>query len=149
MNKKVKIFISLFFIFILSHFCTYSLAKYVIEQTYIVAKIDIDRCKPKIEFLYSTTQSTKTDLITVHLKIIEKNIIKNDFSQNNIKLIVNNEYVQPNFKSFSIISENATEKIYEISFTNTMQESNLQIFIPQGIIEDQSGLTNENTIFTI
>lgn len=150
MHKKTKIFISLFFIFIFSIFFQASFAKYVIVDTHVVAKLDIDRCKPNIELMDIVSSNTgyhtyanKTHLISGHIKITEKNIIRNNLSPENIKINVANHFITPEFKSFFLVSENATEKIYEFSFTNTTGNGSLLLVIPEGIIEDKSGLLNE------
>ena len=150
MHKKTKIFISLFLISIFSILFQTCSAKYVIENTYTIAKIDIDRCKPNIELIDIVSSNTayptyanKTHLITGHIKITEKNIVKNDLSSDNIKITVANHLITPEFKSFSLAFENATEKIYEFSFTNTICDGPLTLVISEGIVEDQSGLVNE------
>lgn len=160
--KKTKFFIIFFFILLLSTFFQTTFAKYVIEDIYIVAKIDIDRCKPKIELLditssnsYYPTYANHTHLIRGHLKITEKNLIRNDLSTATLKVAVGNRYfvldtdfITPEFKSFSLISENANEKIYEFSFTNTINNGGLTLVIPKGILEDKSGLVNEKQQFS-
>lgn len=154
-NKKNITIILLLFILTIIAFSKTSFAKYVIENVNTVAKLDIDRCKPKIELIDITTSNkdypdyaNKTHTITGHLKITEKNIIKNNLSTQNIKILVSNHYITPNFKSFSLISQNSTEKIYEFSFTNATSDGALVIFIPEGIIEDKSGLVNEQKYFS-
>lgn len=150
MHKKNKIFTSLFFIFIFSLFFQTSFAKYVIEDTHVVAKLDIDRCKPNIELIDIVssnagypTYANKTHLISGHIKITEKNIVRNDLLPDNIKVTVDDKFITPEFKSFSLVSENTTEKIYEFSFTNTTGDGSLLLVIPEGIVEDKSGLFNE------
>lgn len=150
MHKKTKIFISLFFIFIFYLFFQISFAKYVIEDVNVVAKLDIDRCKPNIELIDITTSNTnyhthanKTHLISGHIKITEKNIVRNNLSPDNIKISVANNFIKPDFKSFYLVSENATEKIYGFSFTNTTTDGSLVIVIPEGTVEDKSGLIND------
>lgn len=152
MHKKTKIFITLFFIFIFSLSIPAIYAKYVIEDINIVAKIDIDRCKPNITLIDITSSNVgypnyanRTHTITGHIKITEKNIIQNHLSTNNIKIAVGNpnsisesNYILPEFKSFFLISESATEKIYEFSFTNTINNGNLVLIIPEGVVEDKS-----------
>ncbi len=154
MHKKAKIAMSLFFIFFSSIIFNISYAKYVIEDTQIVAKLDIDRCKPQITLTDITTSNTgytnyanKTHTISGHIKLTEKNIVRNNLSSNNMKIKVANKIVTPNFKNFSLISENSTEKIYSFSFTNTTSDGNLSILIPENIVEDKSGLINEETTF--
>lgn len=150
MHKKTKIFISFFLFFIFSNLFQTSFAKYVSESTYTIAKIDIDRCKPKIELIDIASSNTayptyanKNHLITGHIKLTEKNIVKNDLSIDTIKITVGNNPITPEFKSFSLVSENSTEKIYEFSFTNVTDDGPLILIIPEGIIEDKSGLVNE------
>lgn len=150
MHKKTKIFISLFLIFISCIPFQTSFAKYVIEDVHVVAKLDIDRCQPNIELLDIIssnvgypTYANKSHLISGHIKITEKNIVRNNLSLDNIKVTVANQFITPEFKSFSLVSENATEKIYEFSFTNTTSDGSLLLVIPEGIVEDKSGLINE------
>lgn len=152
MHKKIKIFISLFFILIFTIFFQFTFAKYVIEDIQVVAKLDIDCCKPNIELIDITssnknypTYANQTHVITGHLKLTEKNIIRNDLSFDTLKVAVGNrysitedDYIIPTFKSFALISENQTEKIYEFSFTHTIGDGALVLMIPEGTVEDKS-----------
>lgn len=154
MHTKIKFLISLFFILIVFNYSQESFAKYVIEDINTVAKLNIDRCKPNIELISISSSNTnyenyanKTHTLTARIKIIEKNIITNNFSQDKIQIYVNNNLINPTFKSFSLLSENPSEKTYEFSFTNVTGNGNLQISIPEGIIEDRSGLINDPKIF--
>lgn len=131
------------------------LAKYVIEDTVTVAKLDIDRCKPNIELIDISSSNTnyptyanQTHLITGHIKIMEKNVVRNIFSLNKIQILVGNTTIMPEFKSFFLVSENSNEKIYEFSFTNTTLDGSLAILIPSGIVEDKSGSLNEQKCFS-
>lgn len=146
MHKKTKIFICLLSIFIFCMLFQFSFAKYVIEDIYVVAKLDIDKCEPLIEVTYIATSNTHS--ITGHIKITEKNIVRNDLSPDNIKVTVDNNLITPEFKSFCLISENTTEKIYEFSFNYNGDNASLEIMIPKGIVEDTSGLMNEETYFS-
>lgn len=147
--------ISFFLIFTIYIFFPSSFAKYIIEDTFVIAKLDIDRCKPTIELLdlissnsNHPTYANKTHTMTGHIKITEKNMVKNNLSTNTLKILVGNHPIVPNFKSFSLISQNANEKVYEFSFTNTINDGILSLFIPQGIVEDKSGLVNDPQIFS-
>ena len=150
MHKKTKIFISFFIIFIISILFQFNFAKYIMEDIHTVAKLDIDRCEPTIELMDIVSSNedypnyaNKTHFIIGHIKITEKNIIRNDLSPDNIKITVANSIITPEFKNFSLQSENATEKIYEFSFTNVTADGSLAIVIPGGIVEDKSGLVNK------
>lgn len=155
MHKKTKIFISLLTIFIITLLSQSVFAKYVIESTNTAFKINIDRCPPSVQLVdisssntYSPALANHTHLITVHIKIIESNLIRNDLSPDTIKINVGNRYnileedrIFPDFKSFSLVSENASEKIYEISFTNVTGNGALSIVIPEGVLEDKSRIS--------
>lgn len=146
MHKKTRIFICLLFIFIFFISFQITYAKYVIENIYVVAKLDIDRCKPLIEVTYIATSNTCS--IAGHIKITEKNIVRNNLSPDNIKVILDNHLITPKFKNFSLISESTTEKTYKFSFDYDGDNASLEIIIPEGIVEDASGLTNEETYFS-
>lgn len=155
MHKKTKILIILLFIFIIHLFFQTSFAKYVIESSNLVAKINIDTTKPQIELVDIVTSNTNyptyanhTHLITGHIKITERNMIRNNFTSDNLKILVNNSPISVDFKSFSLISENPTQKTYEFSFTNITGNGFLTLFIPEKIIEDVSGFTNDSKTFS-
>ncbi len=151
MHKKIKIFIVLFFIFIFCFFFQTTFAKYVIENTQTVAKLAIDQSKPILELLDIVssnvdypTYANQTHLITGHIKITEKDLIRNDLSSDTLKVAVGNryaisekDYITPEFKSFFLFSENAFEKIYEFSFTHTTGNGSLILTVPEGIVEDK------------
>ena len=131
MHKRIKILICLFFIFNCFLFLQKSFAKYVIENTYTAAKINIG-VKPDIKLVSISNSNTdypnyanKTHLITARIKVIENSIIKNNFTKDNIKLLVANKIVNPDFINFNIISENSNERIYEITFTNVTGDRKL------------------------
>lgn len=154
LHKKTKIFITLWILFIFSLLFQTTSAKYVIENINVIAKIDIDRCKPDIELidivssnLDYPTYANQNHLITGHLKITERNIVRNDLSPAHIKVavtdaeagsILTNYFITPKFESFFLLSENETEKIYEFSFTHTTGNGTLVISIPPRIIKDKS-----------
>ncbi len=155
MHKKTKFFITFCFFFAFCFFSQNIFAKYVIEEVQIVAKLDIDRTPPIIELMDLTssnknypTYANQTHLISGHIKVIEKNIVKNTLSPDTIKIAVGNRYfisekdiIPVQFKSFSLTHENGSEKIYEFSFTNTTGDGALGIIIPSGIIEDKSRIS--------
>ena len=153
--KTIKILICLFIIFWFSLSFQTSFAKYVIETTSLVAKLNIDRSKPNLELIDISTSNlehpnyaNKTYSITGHIKIIEKNIVKNNLSKDNIKILVNNNLTSVNFTNFDLISENTNEKIYEFTFLNTLGDGTLSIEIPEGIVEDKSSLVNDKKTFS-
>ncbi len=155
LHKKIKILIILLFIFIILSFFQISFAKYVIESSNLVAKINIDITKPKLELLDITCSNTnyptyanRTHLITGHIKITERNIIRNNFTSDTLKVFVNDSPISIDFKKFSLISDNSAEKIYEFSFTNVTGNGFLSLFLPEKIIEDSAGFCNDSITFS-
>ena len=155
MHKTIKVFISLCIIFTSYFICSFAYAKYVIEDIHKVAQLDIDSKKPVIELQDITTSNVgytnyanHTHLVSGHIKLTEKNIIRNDLSQNTIQIQVNSSTIMPNIKTFSLTSETQTYKIYEFSFINCTGDGELKIIIPKGTVEDKSGLVNDETIFS-
>lgn len=155
MHKITKILISFLLIVIFNiTFQTVS-AKYVIDDIRTVAKLDIDRYQPQItltEIISSNssypTYANKKHTISGHIKLTEKNIVRNDFSLEHIQILVDDKVIEPNFKTFSLVSDNGIDKIYEFSFDNTTANGSLAIFIPSGIVEDKSGQVNDETILS-
>ena len=62
MKKKI-VFL---FMFIIMIFCEISQAKYVIEQTILIAKVNIDTIVPKIELMNITSTEDKENQNKMH-----------------------------------------------------------------------------------
>lgn len=134
----------------------------MIEDIQTVATLDIDGGKPTVEILDITStndfypsRARKCHFVSGHLKIIERNLVRNDLTIDTLKIVVGKRYylsekdITPvDFKSFSLVSETALEKIYEFSFTNVDGFGTLGFIIPEGSLEDTYGLTNEKLILT-
>lgn len=117
MHKKTKFFIALCFFFAFYFFSQSVFAKYVIEEVNVVAKLAIDKTPPVIELIdiissnkNYPTYANQTHLISGHIKVTEKNIMKNTLSTDTIKIAVGNRYslsekdcVPVEFKSFSLV----------------------------------------------
>ncbi len=149
MHKKSKIFIFFFLLLISTIFIQTSSAKYVKEEIFTVAKLDIDTCRPNIELIDIVSSNTnyptyanKSHSITGHIKITEKNIIRNDLSPDTIQIRVADTVLTPEFKNFSLVFDNTIEKIYEFTITNIIGDGSLALVIPEGTVEDKCGLIN-------
>ncbi len=154
MNKTSKIFICLFFIFSCFLFFGNSFAKYVMENTYVVATLNIDRCPPIIELIDIKTSNTsnpnyitKKNSVSGHFRVNEKNIFSNSVSVKNFTIFVNENQIKTAFTTLTLSSETPEGPIYEFYFTNITGDGALTIVIPEGTIRDTSGLTNAKTTF--
>lgn len=158
MQKKIIIsfFTVLFLLFTISFYQIKSYSKYVIENTFTIATISLDSSPPQFELLNISNTNKNYEkyanlahLITVQIKLIEPNIKINNFNQNTIKIKVGNQYINPTFQEFKLLSENSSEKIYEISFTNLSGNGSLELYIPDGIVQDACNLYNSAISFDL
>ena len=149
---KTKIFISLLIIFTIFTFFQFSFAKYVIENIFTVATLNIHREAPMVQLVDITTSNSnspnyanKTHIISGHIRVNEKSIYKNDLSIHTIIVLINDKPVTVTFKYFRLTSKDSNGKSYEFAFTNTIDEGSLSIMFPKGIVESESGLVNDET----
>lgn len=147
MKKKI-VFL---FMFIIMIFCEISQAKYVIEQTILIAKVNIDTIVPKIELMNITSTEDKENQNKMHkinmqIKVIEGNIKQNHFNKENIKINVEGAELNKEFYEMNKIQEADNYIIYEIQIHKIMIEGQLEIIIPVGIIQDYADNKNEEKI---
>ena len=155
MKKTIKIIFFLLLFFSCPIFFPFCSAKYVIENVNKVANINIDCSKPQISLINVTfpdvtsNNSDNNNLITLHFKIIEKHISKNNLSQNDIKIYSNNKIITPKDQELAIAYNGTNELIYDFSFTHIASNDSLVVEFPEGIIIDDSSLVNDKTTFYI
>lgn len=145
--------ITFLFIFLISIFiCINSYAKYVVENTSLVANINIDGEIPKIEFLsVSNTNekynkyANKTHTITVEFRIKEKNI-KKDNIQAGIKFLLDDIQFNPSVKETNR-REDGEYVYYKYILSNIKNNGRLIIKIPKGVVIDIAGQVNEAVVF--
>ncbi len=139
MNKLLKSFLILFFsynLFLL--FFNSSFCKCIFDNELDVAKIHIDTIEPNFELLniYNSNSqypsyANKNHIIKIQIKLIEKNILINNFNQNTIKYYIGNQEVFPTYLSFNIIFDSSEYQIYELLITNISFDGSLRIVIPE------------------
>lgn len=147
MKKKI-VFL---FIFIIMIFCEISQAKYVIEQTILIAKVNIDTIAPKIELMNIRSTEYKENLnkmhkINIQIKVIENNIKQNHFNKENINIKIEEEQLNKELYEINKIQEADNYIIYEIQIHKITIEGQLEIIIPEGLIEDYGDNKNEEKI---
>ena len=115
--------------------------------------IDIDRRLPEIELIKITNTNTgyegyanKLHTITVQIKVIEKNIIENNFKKENIKILVNKSETIPSIYEIKELNKTQDTIIYEIKLGNLTGNGKLEIKIPEGIIKDKSNNVNSEKV---
>lgn len=153
MKKKI-VFLGTFIIIIIMN--TNVNAKYLIEYTNTVANIQIDQIPPKVELvsIINTHTAYKTDgnqtnSITVTIKIVEKNIQKNNFNQNYVDILVGNKKVEPEIYEIIKIEETSKMVLYDIKLHKILGDGKLKIKVKEGAIEDISNNKNKEELFEL
>ena len=95
MKRKIAVL----FCVIIIVFCKENYAKYIVEQTILIAEINIDTIFPEIELISITETPEKEQYkVNFQIKVVENNIKINKFNKENIvarigeKKIENEEY---------------------------------------------------------
>ena len=129
-------------------------AKYIFDATYSIANIDIDRNPPKIELVSLENTKTryekyanKTHTITAKIRVTEKNIIENNFGKEKIKILIQEEEVNPEIYEIKEVEKNSESKIYQIKLSKLIGNGKLKIVIKEGTIKDKSDNINKEIIF--
>lgn len=152
MKTKLFIILIFFIVLILPFFSFSSLAKYQFENSFLVARLELDNTPPEIKLLSFSNTNTpypkyanKTHTITTRIQIIEDYISEINLDSNHIKIKVNDKLVSATFKKITCISE--TEHIYDIVFTNVLGDGDLSITFLEGTAIDTSMQNNSEKTF--
>ena len=155
MNKVIKIFICTLILVVYFGFSQFVFAKYVIETSSVVAKLNIDRCKPEFALIDVTTSNAsnpnianKTHTITGFLKLYEKNVASNILSNAKIFFLVNGNPVSVKFNNFFLKSSEPDGELYKFIITNVPGNGPLSVKVVKDIVTDKSGLKNDEKIFS-
>ena len=146
-NKLYNIlFISVFLVLI----CTIVNAKYIIENKFDVANLDIDRTKPVIEVINIENSNigyekyaNKTHEIEITVKIKDKNLDKVFLDKEHVKLKINNKYIEVKNIEFIKLQDLQQEKVYKIKLNNINENGKLKIEFLQGMAIDTGKLEND------
>lgn len=157
---SIRLLIILFIsIFIISISTTIH-AKYIFQNEFYIANLNIDRTKPKIKLISITNSNSdyesyanKTHTITIKVEITDKNLKDVVLDKEHVRIKINNEYVNcANIKS-NKIQDIADGGIYQIEINNLDGNGNLKVDILEGAAVDTSELKNQlleiNTNITI
>lgn len=148
-NKYIKILSASLLMVLIISFCTNIYAKYVIQEEFCIANINIDRTKPKIEVISISNTNTEypvyannKDMINVKIKIVEENIQKLLLDNEHIKVIVGKTEIENPLIAITNIENN----IYEIQIKNLNGDGKLNIKFVEGTVIDKGNLINEENV---
>ena len=148
--KKKFFIVLLFFIFlfVIPFYYQISFSKYIFNDSFIATKIQIAK-KPTIEVLGISNTNTgyekyanSTHIVSLRIKITEKNVAINHFNRDNIQIFINDTRIVPSVQIY-LVSNNNGEMIYDMILSKLTGNGNLNIVFPEGIIEDSFGLKND------
>ena len=149
-----KISIKLFVILIISIFaisiCTTIYAKYIFQNEFYIANLDIDRTNPKIELISINNSNigyegyaNKTHTIIIKVKITEKNIKNIFLDKEHIKIKINEQNIEDASLKVNKTEDILDGGIYQIELNNLQGNGILSVDILEGTAVDTSELKNE------
>lgn len=125
-------------------------AKYIFQYQFDVAKLNIDRTKPKIELLSIENSNTtekehanKTDIITIKIKITDKNLKDIFLNKDYLNIKINGEDVDYASIKVDKIEDISDGGIYQIELTNLEGNGVLKVDILEGTAVDTGELESE------
>lgn len=153
-NIKNKLFSIIFIIIFAILINTVVDAKYIIDNKFEVANLDIDRTKPIIELIDIKNSNVgyekyanNTHEIDIIVKIKDENLDKVFLDKEHVKLIINNEYIEIESVQFIKLEDLQKEKKCKISLKGITGNGDLKIEFIKGTAIDTSKLENENVKF--
>lgn len=121
-------------------------AKYIGEEQFEIANLEIDRTKPKIEVLEINNSNkeyenyaNKTHKIDINVKVIEKNIGKDSLNPSEIKIQVGNKEVNIEDIKITETKRKEDEIYYKIELNSIPENGELVVIIEKGAITDTAG----------
>lgn len=125
-------------------------AKYIFQNEFCVANLNIDRTKPKIELVdIKNTNSSypnyanKTHNITVRIKINDKNLKEVFVDNEHVKVKIDDVIIENETIKYNKIKDIENEKIYDIELSNLQGNGILKLNILKGTAKDFGELTND------
>ena len=130
--------------------CSAIQAKYIFQYQFDVAKLNIDRTKPKIELLSIENSNTtdkehvnKTDIITIKIKITDKNLKDVFLNKDYLNIKINGEDVDYASIKVDKIEDISDGGIYQIELTNLEGNGALKVDILEETAVDTGELESE------
>ncbi len=144
---KISIILSVYLI--LTSYFNIIYAKYVFQNEFFIANINIDRTKPNIEFIgidsikSSSSNAQKTYEVSMKTKFTDQNFKNIFLDKEHIKVKQDGEYISNFDIEFNKIEDKKNEKTYEIKLKNLEVNEKFKIEIVEGTLIDEGGLENE------
>ena len=107
--------IAFLFCVIIIVFCKENYAKYIVEQTILIAEINIDTIFPEIELISITETPEKEQYkVNFQIKVVENNIKINKFNKENIVARIGEKKIENEEYELNKVDEGDEIILYEI-----------------------------------
>lgn len=120
--------------------------KYVFEESFVVAKINIDKTLPEIQIVKIENSNVgyekyanKTHQIKIQVSIKKEDIQTNNFNINNMQILLGNNLSTLLKTEITKLKEENENIIYQINLQQIEGNGLLNIKLNEGIIIDSSG----------
>lgn len=130
--------------------CSAIQAKYIFQYEFDIANLNIDRTRPQIELLNIDNSNTtdkeyanKTDIITIKIKITDKNLKDVFLNKDYLNIKINGEDVDYASIKVDKIEDISDGGIYQIELTNLEGNGVLKVDILEGTAVDTGELESE------
>lgn len=149
-NVSIKISIALIISMFIISISTIIQAKYIFQNEFYIANLNIDRTKPKIELVSIDNTNTsykgyanKTHTITIKVKITDKNLKKVTLDKDHVKIKINDKYNDNAKIQSKKIQDTTGGVIYQIELSNLDGNGNLKVDFLEGTAIDTGELKSE------
>lgn len=151
-NKFVKLLLIIALNLLVISFSTSIYAKYIFQEEFCIANLNIDRTRPKVEIMSIENTNVEypryaniEDIITMKIKITEKNIKDRFLDKSHIKAVINDKNCENAVISCTEIEKRESEEIYRIQISKLDGNGKLKIKIIEGAVIDEGDLENQET----
>lgn len=125
-------------------------AKYIFQNEFWIANLDIDRTNPQIELINITNTNTgyegyanKTHVISIKVKITDNNLRDIFLDENYVKIKIGDKNIDYKNVSFKKVQDIENGEIYEIKLNNIDGNGKLKLEFLEGTAIDTSELKSE------
>lgn len=150
MKSYFRVIIVIGICFFITLYCTNSYAKYVFQDEFCIANLNIDRTRPQIELVSIQNSDpdyknyvNKTQKVIAKIKVEDKNLKELLLDANHFKIKINDKFIDSVNINFGKVQDKADYKVFDVELSNLEFDGNLKLVFLEGFAVDNGGLKNE------
>lgn len=150
MKNCFRVIIGIEICFFITLFYTNSYAKYIFQDEFCIANLNIDRTRPQIELVSIQNSdidyknyANKTQKVIAKIKVEDKNLKEIFLDTNYFKIKINDKFINNVNINFGEVQDKADYKVFDVELCNLEFDGNLNLFFLEGFAVDNGGLKNE------